>query len=118
MDGGIIPPEPLLLADGHSCSDDACSGVNCNPPAAPATGATAGHAPSPGRADSATVPNGAAGPQAPSPRHHAVQTAGSQQQGRGAVSIGNVRSRATLRSTSSSPMPSTASGPWRGPNCC
>jgi hypothetical protein len=109
MDGGIVPPEPLLLANGHSRSDDARSGVNRNPPAAPAAGATAGHAPPPGRADPATVPNGAAGPQAPPPRHHAVQTAGSQQQGRGVVATGNVRSRVTLRSTSSSPMPRTAS---------
>jgi hypothetical protein len=90
--GGIIPPVPLLLTNGHSRSDDARSGVNRNPPAAPTAGATAGHAPPPGRADPATVPNGAAGPQAPPPRHHAVQTAGSQQQGRGAVATGNVRS--------------------------
>nr|XP_040249509.1 skin secretory protein xP2-like [Aegilops tauschii subsp. strangulata] len=105
---GVIPPVPLPLAEGHNQSGGARSGANRRPPAAPATGTAAACAPPPEQVDPATVPNGAAGPQAPSPRHRALQVAGSQQQGRDAVATGTVRSRAMVRSTSSSPMPSTA----------
>ena len=105
---GVVPSVPLLLAKGHNRSGGTRSGANRHPPAAPATGATAGRAPPPEQADPATVPNGATGPQAPPPRHHAIQAAGSQQRRRDAVVAGTVRSRAMMRSTSSSRMPSTA----------
>jgi hypothetical protein len=71
-------------------------------------GATTGRVPPLERVNPAIVPNGAAGPQAPPPRHHAIQVAGPQQQRCDAVVADAVRSQATMWSTSSSPMPSTA----------
>ena len=65
MGGENIPCAPLRLAEGHSHSGGTRSGVNHNSLAAPAAGATEGHAPSLELADPAAMPNRAAGPQAP-----------------------------------------------------
>nr|XP_020191722.1 actin cytoskeleton-regulatory complex protein PAN1-like [Aegilops tauschii subsp. strangulata] len=75
--GEIIPSAPLCPAEGHSHSGGTCSGANRNPPTAHTAGATSGHAPPPEQADPANAPNGAAGPQAPPPRHHAILATGS-----------------------------------------
>jgi hypothetical protein len=69
---GATPSTLLPLADGHSRSNGAQSGANRRPPTAPTTGMAAARAPPPGRVDQAAAPSGAANPQAPSPRHHAI----------------------------------------------
>lgn len=118
MDGGIILSAPSLLAEGHRRSGGARSGADRIPQAAPTVGATTGHTPPLERADPATMPNRVAGPPRPPLHQHAIQAAGSQQQGHGAVATGTIRSQATLQSMSSSPMPSTVSEPWHRPSCC
>ena len=109
MGEGVSPSAPPPLADGHNRSDGARSGANRRPPAAPVTGAITVHVLSPERVDQDAAPNEAAGPRAPSPHHPAIQVVAPQQRGCGAAATGTVRSRAMVRSTSSSSMPSTTS---------
>ena len=105
---GVTPSAPLSPADRHSHNNGAPTGANRRPPAAPTTSAVAARTPPAGRADQAAAPNGATSPQAPSP-HHVEVVAPQQQRGRNTTAAGTVRSRATVRSTSSSPLPSTTS---------
>nr|XP_020163445.1 guanine nucleotide-binding protein G(s) subunit alpha isoforms XLas-like [Aegilops tauschii subsp. strangulata] len=106
---GVTPFAPPPPTDGHSCSNDAWSGASHRPPAAPTMGATAVNAPPPGRANQATALDGAADPEAPPLRNPAAQVVVPQQCGRGttAAAAGTVRSQAIVRSTSSTPIPST-----------
>src|SRR4051812_42498763 len=105
----IIPFVPLVLAEGYSHGGNVRPDANRNPTAAPAMGTVAGHAPLPEQTSPSNALNGVIGPRAPSPRHHAIPTAGSRRWEPSAATTGTVRKRVTLRSTSSSPMPSTAS---------
>jgi hypothetical protein len=106
---GVTPSAPLQPADGHSRSNGALAEANRRPPTAPTTGVAAARAPPPGRVDQDAAPDGATGPRAPSPHHPAIQVVAPQQRGCSAAATGTVRSRAMVQSTSSSPMPSTAS---------
>ena len=108
---GVTPFAPPPTTNGHSRGNGARSGVSHRPPAAPTAGATAAHVPLAGRADQTTAPDGAADPRAPSSRDPAAHMVVPQLRGRGTTAIattGTIRSRATVWSTSSTSMPSTA----------
>nr|XP_020189019.2 transcription initiation factor TFIID subunit 4-like [Aegilops tauschii subsp. strangulata] len=109
-DEGVTPLAPPPPTGGHNHSNGARSGVSHRPSAAPATGAVTVHVPPPGRADPTDVPNGAVDPRAPPPRNPAAQqVVVPQQRGRDTAATARaVRSQATVRSTSSTSMPSTA----------
>nr|XP_020152208.1 uncharacterized protein LOC109737488 [Aegilops tauschii subsp. strangulata] len=104
----LAPPPPT---SGHSRSTDARSRASHRPPADPATGVVTAHVPPPGRADQTAAPNGATNPRAPLPRNPAAQVDVPQLRGCGTTTVaagGTIRSQATVRSTSSTSMPSTA----------
>nr|XP_020146557.1 mucin-1-like [Aegilops tauschii subsp. strangulata] len=112
----LAPPPPIA---GRSHSDGTRSGVGHRPPAVPATWAVTARVSPPGRADPTTAPDGAADPRVPSPRDSAAQVAAPPQHGRvtASAAMGTVRSQATVRSWSSTRMPSTTTRLWLRPSC-
>nr|XP_020153718.1 protein transport protein sec31-like [Aegilops tauschii subsp. strangulata] len=106
---GVTPSAPSPPTDGHSRSNRARSGVSHRPPASPTAGATVAHVPPPGRADQTAALDEAADLRAPPVRDPVAQVVVPQPRGRGTpAATGTVRSRTTVRSTSSTSMPSTA----------
>nr|XP_020175246.1 bile salt-activated lipase-like [Aegilops tauschii subsp. strangulata] len=107
---GVTPLASPPPTSGHSRNNGARSGASHRPPTTPATGAVTAHVPPPGRADQTAMSNGAADPRAPPPRNPAAQVDVPQLRGRGTTVVtatGTIRSQATVRSTSSTSMPST-----------
>nr|XP_045083567.1 uncharacterized protein LOC123493666 [Aegilops tauschii subsp. strangulata] len=107
----VAPSAASPPTDGHNHNNGTRSEVNHRPPAAPTAGATAAHVRPPGRVDQTAALNGAGDPRAPPPRDPAARVVLPQLCGRGTPTVataGTIRSRATMRSTSSTPMPSIA----------